>query len=312
VKIPRKDDLPVWVDSPVLLYGARKSGTTMLRNLHDGGDRLLCLPSDIKLKFFIETLWHDQPNAANKYYNLSSMFSYHFQDFDKEAYQNYVAALLKKDIKCLRDLIRYDIYGFYNCIHRRPKALKMWAMKEVGGNTVGIFSVFRQMFFNGKIINIVRNPLSITRSVLLNRRRKKIKLSSRKIFKQVYEPLKVLYHQSKLIEDKSIHFVSYENITFGNLEEQMRASCKYLGIPYEEVFKITTILGKAVVTSTSSQNSTKVFVNTKKWYNGLSLKEILTVISFYSAIREYFKVKYNWSGHYGDVLKKIEARSREF
>jgi len=162
--------------------------------------------------------------------------------FDEIAYRQYAKEVEKQPINSLRDMVCSDVYSFYRCIEEKPTKVTMWVMKEVGGNTDQVLSAFRQMFFQGKIVSILRNPLSITRSVLLNRKKRGKKLSSKKIFKQVYEPIKVLFYQSRLIKDNSIHFVAYEFITGGFLKDEMAGVCRYLGLPYSPSFERATII----------------------------------------------------------------------
>jgi hypothetical protein len=59
--------LPSWTNKAVLVYGARKSGTTMLANLLDGGDKLLVYPSEMKLKLLLGHLWKDAEEAVTLY-----------------------------------------------------------------------------------------------------------------------------------------------------------------------------------------------------------------------------------------------------
>ena len=53
-----EEDFPMWLgDAPVLLYGARKAGTTLLQNLCDGGDELFVYSTELKIKKLQKTLW---------------------------------------------------------------------------------------------------------------------------------------------------------------------------------------------------------------------------------------------------------------
>ena len=51
----------------VLVYGPRKSGTTLLHNLLDGGGNVLVVPDEFKLKFILEKML-ESPDEKKGFY----------------------------------------------------------------------------------------------------------------------------------------------------------------------------------------------------------------------------------------------------
>lgn|GEM_PF-1861503 len=300
--------LPDWTDSAVLVYGARKSGTTMLANLHDGGDELLFFPSEIKLKQFAKRPWPDASAAADFFYSQSRQLGGQFPNFDSRRYAERVERVKAQGISSLRDLLRHDVYAVYRSATVRPETPRMWGMKEVGGDTEKILQLFRTLFADGRIVMIVRDPGMVTRSVLLDRRRKGIRLGAREILFQVRSPMDVLYAQTQLLDDPAIHFTTYEWLTGGFLQHEMKAICRYLGIAHTPVLEQTTIFGEPVVTRTASQQVSGVFRNRPRRNDGLSPRERLLVFLFSGWLRFRRLLARRRLMPYADIVRRIETR----
>ncbi len=274
-----KDDLPEWTEKAVLIYGPRKSGTTLLQNLHDGSDELVVYPSEMKLKSFICTVWGNPAEAVRTYFNHSTVIGKNFPNFSSDEYSRYVEKLCSFKINSLREVIQRDLLGVYKNINKKPTSPSFLVVKEVGGPTTSIVSFWRQLFFSGKVIMILRDPTMVTRSVILDRRRKGRKLSVREIYYQTKAPIKVLSEQLGMVNDPGIHFLLYEQLT-ENPEETMRQICSFIGVKYKESFSYPSIFGEKVITTTSSQKTNKVFKSNKKWHNDLSIVEKTAVFLF--------------------------------
>jgi hypothetical protein len=119
-----------------LIYGARKSGTTMLANLHDGGDELLVFPAEVKLNQFVKK-WTDRPVAAESFYSRSRLLGTPLPNFDSECYETQVECLKARGIPNLRDLLRHDIYAVHRSVMRKPEKPSSWGLKEVGATPIG-------------------------------------------------------------------------------------------------------------------------------------------------------------------------------
>ncbi|OOZ15770.1 hypothetical protein BOW35_03460 [Solemya velum gill symbiont] len=307
-----EDQVPEWLENAVLIYGPRKAGTTLLQNLHDGNNELFVYPVELKLKRFHRTIWKSQPVTTDLYFDLSLLLKKELPNFDNKSYASYVKSLRNERISSLRELIQKDIYAVYRFAENKPTNPTHWCAKEVGGDTIKIISFWRQMFLDGKVVMIVRDPLMVTRSVILDRRRKGIRLGARQIMKQTKSPMRNLYDQVQLINDMSFHFVVYEKLT-ADTSGTMQGVCGYLGIKYASVHEYPTLFGEKTVTSTSSRKTRKVFQSKNKWHHDLSFREKLLVwiystiinIGLFNKAQKEGK-KY---GSYPEIVKEIENRS---
>ena len=90
-----------------------------------------------------------------------------------------------------------------------------------------------------------------------------------------------------------------------------------LGIPYEIVLELPTLLGMPIVLNASSNSTKKVFQQQKDWNRDLCSKKI--VVSYglklfspllYSVFRVWF-ARYNWM-RYSALFKRPETMSNSF
>jgi len=279
-----------------------------LQNLHDGGDDLVVLPSELKLKFFLKIFWNKQPDAAKTYFSKSNVLGNKYPNFNDVGYKSATDKLSDKDIASLRDLIQNDIFEVYNNIINKPSTPALWVAKEVGGSAKVILAFWRQLFFNGKVVLLLRDPLMVARSVIMDRRRKGIKLGVSKLWRQVEEPLWVLYDQLQLMDDSSVYFTFYEDLV-DSPGDVMRGVSEYIGIEYSEKFDYPTIFGEKVVVLTSSQKTTEVFRSNKQWTDDLTIREIIIVWFYYRLV--VFRIKFKKGKHkfttYPDIVNKIKS-----
>jgi len=236
----------------------------------------------MKLKKFISIVWGDHSSAVQTYYDHSTVTGKDFPNFSKEQYSEYVAELCSRKMHSLREVIQRDLAGINECIKKKSATPLLWVAKEVGGPTTSIVSFWKQLFFDGKVIMILRDPAMVTRSVILDRRRKGRKLSVREIYYQTKAPIKVLSEQLSMVGKPGIHFLLYEKLT-ENPGEIMRQICDFLGVQHKDSFDYPSIFGEKVITTTSSRKTNKVFQSNKKWYHDLSLVE-MSLVFFFSRI----------------------------
>jgi hypothetical protein len=266
-----------WIDNPpLLIYGPRKSGTTLLQNLLDGGDQLLVFPTEMKLKYLKDVFWENDIKKALQIFNKLSPIE-HILGLDIQGYNKSIFSPQFSAAVGLRELIYNCIRAVFNNIDSKPNNIKLWAIKEVGGDTCQIVKLWRQMFIQGKVLMIVRKPLMVTRSVLRNRRKIGQKLNFFEIFKQVKDPYRVLTDQIKWINDPSFCFICYEDLTV-NPHDTMRYVSEYLDISYESKFTTPTIFTNPVIVKTSSRETKEVFTEKRNWYSDLTKKEILYIV----------------------------------
>ena len=270
--------LPEWLgDSPVLLYGARKAGTTLLQNLCDGGDELFVYSTELKLKKLNKVLWASDFASAVQQYEDECIIE-DAPSLDLARYKEQMSGLKDKEITCLGELIQHHIHAVFCAVDGLPTSINRWAVKEVGGDTDAVIRQWKHMYLSGKIVMTLRNPMMTVRSVIRQRRSVGIRTSSTSIYRQVRDPYQVMTAISRLFGNKSIHIVCYEDMT-SDTEKVMRSICDYIGMSYHEKMSQPTLFGNNVVVNTSSKATNKVFNTDISWKNDLSPREVLCVLA---------------------------------
>lgn len=298
--------LPEWTRHAVLLYGPRKGGTTLVQNLLDGSDDLLVFPIEVKLKLLLRDLFSGGENALATYRSHSRLRGLRPPHFDAGRYEELVEATLGDAPGSLADLLRADAAAVHACIETRPPAPRLWAMKEVGGDTHRIVRLFRHLFLDGRIVLILREPRSVTASVLRERKRKGVRIGLRKLLYEIVDPIRVLQAQAELAPDPTVHAVVYEYVAGGRTAEEMRLVCEYLGIEYREIFERPTLFGEGVVTRTSSVETKSVFVNTRDWRDEMNLVERCLTRAVHSLAALYYRLRRGRYHTYAEVREAVE------
>ena len=302
-------ELPDWTSRPVLIYGPRKAGTTLLQNLHDGGE-LLVFPIELKLKELLLLDWSDPAASVTQYFERQRILGDQFPHFDARRYE----ALSQQNVgnvDNLRDLLCRDAMNVFQCVTCELPTPTAWAFKEVGGPTKQVVRAFRQHFYGAKIVMILRNPRMVTRSVLMDRRRKQFRMSWKRLIKEIRDPIRVLYEQLLFLKDPNVFFITYEDLTGSEVRNTMQPVAKFLGIPYSEVFERPTIFGEPVVTRTSSQKTSAVFAGNHQWYDDLRLHErfLIALLSRYFERHYQRKTGAPHRTSYQEVTRQLASRS---
>jgi hypothetical protein len=254
----------------VLIYGPRKSGTTLFQRLLDGTKEIFVHPDETKIKYFI-ALEKKKDLSLSDDSDYYKRHSYYFRAWKKDWPQ--VDSKIYKDftekefanVKYLDDYIELDIEASKEAMETNYLKSDSWAIKEVSGNTTEIIDSFLNKYPEGKVINVFRDPRRITSAVY----RAKMKSDSKvpfkralKIAQQPYNELKNLY---SYIDDPRVLSVFYENIV-EHTEDTMKEVADFLGISYSEKLTIPTINGENCIVPTSSQETNKVFKREKPLY----------------------------------------------
>jgi hypothetical protein len=255
-----------WLERPVLVYGPRKAGTTLLQNLLDGTKELAVYPSELKLKYFVkgprEGRLVDQYRARTR---IGEIASPHF------SFEKYQSLWRNEADASLGDLIRRDIqHVVAACDH--PIEPKLWAAKEVGGRTDAILAEWRGMFPQGRVLFILRDPAMITRAVLNDRRRKERRLSAFQIARETIDPLRVVSAEARHLRDPATFAIAYEDLV-GDTAATMRRVAAFLEIPLSDVLTRPTLFGEPVVVRTASRPEAGVFQSEVQWHEGLTARE---------------------------------------
>ena len=309
---------PNFLDNAVLVYGPRKSGTTLLQSLLDGGEQMLMLPGEAKIKFLFEPRvgapyllrYALQENGEDWTFARATIGARALQEipegvhlpglspeetarvFDLQRYRDTLQnlhdakphhpyeKLARGDARPHREYsagageLRAEVQAFaaalrsleYSQSEARPH-FKIWAIKEVGGHPHKIIECWRELVPNLKVVFLVRNPRFIVRSIILDRRRKGIRLSFWKIWKECEAAQNIV---SAAFSEKSNCdvIVYYEQLT-RNTPAEMQRIAAAIGIDCEEKLSTPTMLGASAIVRTSSQKTAQVFASEKAWDEGL-------------------------------------------
>lgn len=285
---------------PVLVYGPRKAGTSLMQNLLDGGTRVLMVPGELKLKVFVRKLEMARADPAGLFVSRGrSIFPSSMsaspevvsnrvlgglpvekvsENLDLEKYHSKVSEIQNHKELNVGEILKADVAAFVSALREETFTAERWASKEVGGDPYKILELFRRYFPQGRIVFSVRQPEFIVRSILLNRRRKGVRLSIRRIFHECQDAQRIInYAHERAIREDIV--VAYEQLTSDTIGEVTRV-CEFLGIPFEEELTKPTTLGHPVVVDTSSQQTTQVFRQPSHWQKDLTLREMTTIHCF--------------------------------
>jgi hypothetical protein len=269
----------------VLVYGARKSGTTLLQRLLDGGG-LFSLPSETKIKAFarlqhliekgadLSAIAHRGTTALRWFFPFEATEESRLED---DEYYRYISANLPS-VSCLRAYVSLQVESMLSNVHEESmlKDYKSgFIIKEVGGKKV--MSHFLSAFPEGKVVAIVRNPL-YTASAVFRQRKKSARqrLCARQVFSQAQRPWRVT---REIIDEKineRILVVSYENIVH-KTRDTVRFVSEFLALPRLPE-PVPTMNEKKTIVRTASRVDTNVFARGEKWHVGLSVIECLACL----------------------------------
>lgn len=293
--LPRQNDpLP----RPLLVYGARKSGTTLVQSMLDGGASLPMVPGELKLKYIVKKRWIKSrsrslaqwypkagrsifpltPEAGKEPEPIGGLTREQLAPFlDLEKYAAGLDAIAVQDDLTLAEILREDASAFLGALKADVRSAKFWGSKEVGGQTVEILRLFRECFPDGMLVLVLREPVYTVRSILLNRlRRGNHPGGMRSIIHEFVDAQRVLNEAHREASEGNAVIVTYEKLTADPAGES-KLLCERLGIPFEEIFSRPTTLGQEMVVDTSSRQTTKVFRQVADWREGLTRKQVFTL-----------------------------------
>lgn len=295
-----------WLDNAVLIYAPRKSGSTMLQNLLDGGDQMFVYPTELKVKrlakndrltdaeyqshgllprngpvlqqSFASPEWTDE---AYSQYNGSNVVGRDL--FDRTAYDAFWD--LQSSIRQpLRDLIRRDVASVFCSSNQHDSSPRRWCAKEVGGRANNVIATWRNMFPQGKVVLLRRAPLSVIRAILNDRRRNGIRPSLLTIAKHVFQSVRNDREIRDMQDEPWAICVRYEDLVRSPTKEIQRI-CSFLKIGFSPIQVRPTLFGEPTVVKTSSRPSDRVFVDHSPWRRGLTLREKVAISLFYPIAR---------------------------
>ena len=405
---------PDFLDTTLLIYGPRKSGTTLLQSLLDGGSQLLMLPGEAKIKFLF------RPQCGNPYllrYALKSGdtdFSFaraqsgsaphfakesapHFpglspqesaQLFDAPRYFQTLHKLNEAPqhadaraaspfaLTVAREELRSEIATFAACLNvreysratesaayvaatnedatlpntalstREPSLpdetrsadaahdkkqssptpslsetdadapreysrgaasarFRGFAVKEVGSDARVIIARWREVFPKARVVFLVRDPRFVARSIVLDRKRKGVRLGFAKTWRECEEALHIIANAARLEENCVV--LCYEDLTRDTRGEMQRL-CAVLGVDFEEKLCAPTMLGRSAVVRTASQKTAQVFRAQKNWHDDLLPSQRLAIALCCALAPLLFALQRRPFTHYETLRKSLHAR----
>ncbi len=295
---------PASTPSPVLCYGPRKAGTTLLQSLLDGAEGLVMFPGELKLKKAIclkpgESFPEFYLKDGRSYFGAlleragggwRAREDFHFGTLtpeqtrelcDVDAYVRGLAELGARPSLTLAEALQADASAFLGALRDPSLRECRWAAKEVGGDPRGILEAFRTAYPRGAVVYAVREPAFVVRSIILDRRRKGIVMRPRQILYECREAQRIVQYAAYCLQDQDV-VVAYEQLT-ANPRNEMTHVAAALGLRPTEVLHRPTTLGVEAVVTTSSRRTTEVFQQPKDWREDLTPLEVRCIQAFLQA-----------------------------
>lgn len=299
---------------PILIYGPRKAGTSLLQNLLDGTKDILVIPEELKIKKILR--YKGKEKSDSFFEHGRSIFTKNFimnpkirlkdnffrmgtlkkESIDDKIDTNYYIKksneILQKNLEEWKEIIQEDVLNFYNSL-KRKQPYKFWASKEVGDHPKKIKQFFKKIFPKSRFIFIIRQPRYVVRSIILQRKRNNIKLTTKQIFHEYLKVQHIInyYYENK---DRNFHILVFYEDLIKDTEKNMKIISSYLGIRFSDIMDDPTLLGEKTKVLTSSRNEKSVFQKNNRWTDKLTLREIIGIITaiLYSRFNILFKKDY--------------------
>jgi hypothetical protein len=285
-----ENSLPSWTARPVLIYGPHKSGSTLLQRLLDGHSSIWCYPMELKLKFMTLAPPASRLDAAVANQKFCQLQGFAHEKWDGEKFMN-----LQKDLyeTCmgLGGYIQGMAWVSWQCAAVAPRQPQMWLAKEVGGRTGPVLNAWRHLFYDGKVVFILRHPLHVVRSIVLLRLRTGKSMSLHRTYRALNDTLRVTWDCASRANEPWAFPVVYEKLTSPDKQDLMQRLCGFLGTAFEPVVLGPTLFGEKAVVYTSSKQTTEVFEPEKDWKTGLGLVHILWMSLVYWVLNNYYSFK---------------------
>jgi hypothetical protein len=169
---------------------------------------------------------------------MSAKPDYHFASFSKEQtdvmfdaprYVEQLSAMHTQPPASTREILTRDVDGFVAALRTDRKQFARWASKEVGADPQHVIGFWRKLFPEGKVVFLVRDPAFVVRSIIMDRRRKGIRMTFGRILRECREAQNIINSAHEYSIGREI-MVSYEELT-ANTEAQMQRVAAQLANP---------------------------------------------------------------------------------
>ncbi|MAF85142.1 MAG: hypothetical protein CL875_03070 [Dehalococcoidales bacterium] len=318
--VTKKDYITDFLDSPVFICGAPRSGTTLLSNLLDGHSELLVLPNETHIlqhfkaykgearkTFFLrdylftdDILVYSSPAYREKI-NESLAFMYgagsawDLSLVDSKTFIETYAKFLKENeisLEVLYKAITLSLFSSYTSPDKSSHP-KSFVEKRPLDNEISAI-ILKEHFPKAKFVHILRDPR--TRYASAKRRRiisrMKYKYCPRlndKDFVRGHAEISmlsfVLAKRNKFVLGDDYLVINYEDLT-SQPNEIMKTVAAFLTLPWQDVLLIQTCLGNKMGSSSSFKTAldgiTATDVDRMKAYNSLTTGLERMIVNFYN------------------------------
>jgi len=288
-------DTKEYQDSNVFIFGAMKSGTSLMLNILDGHQDMLCLPVDSHVMKHYNLTGITRQEAYDKLHNLwfrkliSPTGQEPFLTYGKdiEDYTRFTQSMMKLfDIEDLSGFNSFNVAAnayFNSCPYYKDRSAGS-VVEKTPENEFHL-DLIRKGFAKSKFIHIVRNPLVNLASLKQN------SIDLGYTF-NISQSLQSILNSHAIARDnlnKEDYLVlRYEDVV-NNLDETLKTICSFLEIEFSDSLKEPTLLGK-----NAKSNSVYGELAVKRGIYARSKNEDIAraktiLFSEYDSIYEYFK-----------------------
>lgn len=270
----------------LLVYGCRKSGTTLVQRLIDSGE-MLCHSGETKIKSYSELKKLIDSRQAIGDERLGWFFQGGSSDGGgvTEVQKEWLTSKIY-DVKSARDYIALNLLYFVN-FSKLPGLRDNWSgfvIKEVGGRKEDVICEFLTAFPEGGVLQILRDPRFIASAIFRDRRSKGVKLSSAKVVLEILEAFRLtrdlLEEHRKRYSDQSYHTVIYENVVVDPKAFLKEFSIRYNPPAVPDALPTQHGINVVVGTASDKASAKKVFLRKEGWWEGLTVLEIFCIQIF--------------------------------
>jgi len=264
-----------------LIFGNRKSGTTLLARLID---------SEYIYVGSTETNFHH----LNKVKSITNNDEFSYEDIEKffpsQLHSNEISLDQKKYKKIIMEKVR-SIKSYHDYIILHLEALikgsncntnekKAFFIKNVGEEPKIAINNFLKAFPDSKIISITRDPRFILRAIINDRKKNNRPLNFNQKLRYVFEAYRSLNQQNALKHNNQIYTLKYEDLK-DNHTQELKNIMQFCKLPFSKRNEVVTINGNKTNTATHSTESDRGKVNfsSSKLYKNIGIVDLL-IISF--------------------------------
>ena len=252
---------------PILIYGPRKSGTTLLHALLNC-EQTFSPPLETKIKH--ARLFRNGVRTREEVIKI-------FPSATRGS-PAVLDSLLEQGRSggSTKRLIELDLSSssseFYDDVSGRIPVIK-----DVGGQPNFVFTEFFNAFPKGRILSLRRDPRMTARAVYRDRRRRGIGLTLKQIRKEAFIPAFIDAAQEKLALDGRVKTILYEDLVAAP-ERTMKDLCDFADLEFSEAMLVPSWQGDPIVVGTSSAEVARIFNSSEPWHSDLKLAEKLAIL----------------------------------